>query len=74
MTEKEKVLHEILTATQTGAIVSRIAKTLHIPTYEAFHRFFTSNVYAKFRTPGSLMSMLSDPAIVEESLAEQTGE
>lgn len=70
MSEKERILHQILTATQTGTIVCRLAKELGIPTYEAFRRFFTSKTYAKFRTPGSIMSMLSDSAIVQEYLNE----
>lgn len=70
MSEKERVLHQILTATQTGTIVCRIARELGIPTYEAFRRFFMSKTYAKFRTPGSIMSMLGDPAIVQEFLNE----
>lgn len=68
MSKKEKNLHQILTSTQTGTIVCRLAKELDIPTYEAFRRFFTSKTYAQFRKPGSLMSMLSDPAIVNEYL------
>lgn len=70
MSEKDKILHEILTASQTGTIVCRIAKELRISSYEAFRRFFKSNTYAKFRTPGSIMSMLGDPAIVQEFLNE----
>lgn len=70
MSERERVLHQILTATQTGTIVCRLAETLNIPTYEAFRRFFLSKTYAKFRTPGSIMSMLGDPAIVHEFLNE----
>lgn len=70
MSERERVLHQILTATQTGTIVCRLAKELNIPTYEAFRRFFISKTYAKFRTPGSIMSMLGDPAIVHEFLNE----
>ncbi len=70
MSEKERILHQILTATQTGTIVCRLAKELGIPTYEAFRRFFTSKTYAKFRIPGSIMSMLSDSAIVQEYLSE----
>lgn len=68
MSNKEKTLHQILTSTQTGTIVCRLAKELDIPAYEAFRRFFTSKTYAQFRKPGSLMSMLSDPAIVNEYL------
>ena len=71
MSEREHVLHQILTATQTGTIVCRLAKELNIPTYEAFRRFFTSRKYAKFSTPGSIMSMLGDPAIVHEFINEQ---
>lgn len=70
MNEREQTLHEILTAAQTGTIVCRIARELGIPTYEAFRRFFMSKTYAKFRTPGSIMSMLGDPAIVQEFLNE----
>ena len=70
MNEKEKVLHRILTATQTGTIVCRIAKTLGIPTYEAFRRFIMSKTYANFRVAGSAMSMCGDPAIVEEFINE----
>lgn len=71
MSEKERMLHQILTATQTGTIVCRLAKETGIPTYEAFRRFFKSKTYARFRTPGSVMSMLGDPAIVREFLDEQ---
>ncbi|MFG6385646.1 MAG: hypothetical protein K1V80_04130 [Muribaculaceae bacterium] len=70
MSEKDKVLHRILTATQTGTIVCRIAKTLGIPTYEAFRRFIVSKTYANFRKPGSVLSMCGDPAIVEEFFRE----
>lgn len=63
-------LHQILTATQTGTIVCRIAQELGISSYDAFRRFFTSKTYSKFRKPGSLTSMLGDPAIVQEFLAE----
>lgn len=70
MSEKEKILHQILTATQTGTIACRIAKELGISSYEAFRRFFKSKTYAKFRTPSSIMSMLGDPAIVYEFLNE----
>ena len=70
MSEQEHVLHQILTTTQTGTIVCRLAKELDITTYVAFRRFFKSRTYAKFRTPGSIMSMLGDPAIVHEFLSE----
>lgn len=70
MSENEKTLHQILTSTQTGTIVCRLAKELGIPAYEAFQRFFKSNTYAKFRIHGSIMSMFSDPAIVYEFLNE----
>ena len=70
MTDKDKILHQILTAAQTGTIVCRIAGKLGISNYEAFVRFFRSKTYAKFRTPGSIMSMLGDPAIVNEFLNE----
>lgn len=70
MSEKERVLHQILTSTQTGTIVSSLAKELGISTYEAFTRFFRSKTYAQFRTPGSIMSMLSDPAIIQDYIHE----
>lgn len=70
MSEKEKMLHRILTASQTGTIVCRIAKTLDIPSYEAFRRFIISKTYANFRKPGSALSMCGDPAIVEEFIRE----
>ncbi len=70
MSEKEKLLHRILTASQTGTIVCRIARTLGIPTYEAFRSFIMSKTYANFRKPGSALSMCGDPAIVEEFLSE----
>ena len=70
MSEQEKVLHQILTATQTGTIVCRLAKELGISSYEAFQRFIRSKTYAQFRRPGSLISMLGDPAIVDEYLRE----
>lgn len=70
MSEKEKILHRILTASQTGTIVCRIAKLLGISTYEAFRRFIMSKTYANFRKPGSALSMCGDPAVVEEFLNE----
>ncbi len=70
MSEKEHILHMILTSTQTGTIVCRLAKELGISSYEAFCRFFKSKTYAEFRTHGSIMSMLGDPAIVQEFLNE----
>lgn len=70
MSEKERELHRILTATQTGTIVCLIARTLGIPTYEAFRRFIKSKTYANFRVAGSALSMCGDPAIVEEFLSE----
>ena len=70
MSEQEKVLHQILTASQTGTIVCRLAKELGISSYEAFQRFIRSKTYAQFRRPGSLVSMLGDPAIVDEYLRE----
>lgn len=70
MNEKDKELHRILTASQTGTIVCRIAKTLGISSYEAFRRFIMSKTYANFRKPGSILSMCGDPAIVEEFLRE----
>lgn len=70
MSEKERTLHQILTSTQTGTIVCRLAKELGISTYEAFTRFFKSKTYAQFRIPGSIMSMLGDSVIVNEYLQE----
>ncbi len=70
MSEKEKVLHRILTASQTGTIVCRIANILGITTYEAFRRFILSKTYANFRKPGSFLSMCGDPVIVDEFLNE----
>lgn len=70
MTERDRVLHEILTAAQTGTIVCRLAKELNVSNYEAFRRFLHSRTYAEFRTPGSMLSMLGDPAIVDEYLRE----
>lgn len=70
MSGKEKTLHQILTASQTGTIVCRIAKMLDIPVYEAFRRFLKSKTYANFRIPGSALSMCGDPAIAEEFIAE----
>ncbi len=29
-----------------------------------------SKTYAKFRTPGSIVSMLGDPTIIKESISE----
>ena len=55
MSEKDKVLHRILTASQTGTIVCRIADLLGIPPYEAFRRFIMSKTYANFRKPGSAL-------------------
>lgn len=63
-------LHRILTTSQTGTIVCRIAKILEIPTYEAFRRFIMSKTYANFRKPGSVLSMCGDPAVVQEFLRE----
>lgn len=74
MRDKNKTLHDILTASQAGTIVCRLAHTLDIPLYDAFKRFITSKTYAMFRTPGSYMSMLGDPAIVGAYLEEmETG-
>lgn len=70
MSEKEKLLHSILTAAQAGTIICRIAKVLDIPPYEAFRRFIKSKTYANFRMPGSALSMWGDPAIIEEFLSE----
>ena len=70
MSEKDKILHRILTATQTGTIVCRIAKVLNISSYEAFKRFIRSKTYANFRIAGSALSMCGDPAIVDEFLNE----
>lgn len=70
MSEKELILHRILTSTQTDTIVCRLAKELGISTYEAFCRFFKSKTYAELRKQGSIMSMLGDPAIVQEFLDE----
>ncbi len=70
MTEKELTLHKILTATQTGTIVCRLAEILKIPVYEAFRRFFKSKTYSEFRKPDSILSMLGDPAIIQEFLKE----
>lgn len=70
MSEKEHILLRILTSTQTGAIVCRLAKELGFSSYEAFCRFFKSKTYAEFREPGSIMSMFGDPAIVQEFLNE----
>lgn len=70
MSEKEKLLHSILTATQTGTIVCHIAKVMKITSYEAFRRFIKSKTYANFRVAGSALSMCGDPAIVEEFIKE----
>ena len=70
MSDRERTLHQILTSTQTGTIVCQLGKVLGISTYEAFRRFFISKTYNQFRTPGSLMSMLSDSAIINEYLNE----
>lgn len=71
MSEKEHTLHQILTATQTGTIVCRLAKELGISSYEAFTRFFKSKTYAQFRTPYSVVSMLNDSNIIKEYINEQ---
>lgn len=71
MTKNDKLLHQILTASQTGTIVCRIARQLNIPTYEAFRRFFRSKTYANFRQLGSVLSYCGDPAIVEEFINEE---
>lgn len=70
MSDEQKMLHRILTATQTGTIVCRIARVLDISTYEAFRRFIKSNTYANFRKADSALSMWGDPAIVAEFLSE----
>lgn len=70
MTEDKEALHQILTATQTGTITCRLAQRLGVSNYEAFRRFFRSKTYAEFRRPGSWLSMLGDPAIVEEYMRE----
>ena len=71
MSDSEKTLHQILTASQTGTIVCRLAEEMKVPIYKAFHAFFTSRTYAKFRHPHSIESMLSDTAIIAEFLSEQ---
>lgn len=70
MVDNDKTLHQILTATQTGTIVCRIARELKLSTYEAFRRFFLSKTYAELRKSGSIMSLLGDPAIVQEFINE----
>ena len=70
MSDNEKMLHSILTATQAGTIICRIAKMLDIPTYEAFKHFILSKTYANFRVAGSALSMCGDPAVVEEFIKE----
>lgn len=71
MSDKDKTLHQILTASQTGTIVCRLSEILNIPKYDAFRRFFLSKTYAAFRTPGSIMSMLSDQAVIHEFLQSE---
>ena len=68
--EKKKVLNEILTASQTGTIVCRIARTLNINPYEAFKNFIKSNTYRLFRDPESTYSYLGDEAICQLFLSE----
>lgn len=68
--EKKKVLNEILTASQTGTIVCRIARTLNIKPYEAFKNFIKSNTYRLFRDPESTYSYLGDEAICQLFLSE----
>ena len=68
--EKKKILNEILTASQTGTIVCRIAARLNIKPYEAFKDFIKSNTYRLFRNPESTYSFLGDEAICQLYLAE----
>lgn len=68
--EKKKILNEILTVSQTGTIVCRIADRLKITPYDAFKNFIKSNTYRLFRTPDSSYSYLGDEAICQLYLAE----
>lgn len=68
--EKKKILNEILTASQTGTIVCRIADRLKIKPYDAFKSFIKSNTYRLFRTPESSYSYLGDEAICQLFLSE----
>lgn len=68
--EKKKILNEILTVSQTGTIVCRIADQLKITPYDAFKNFIKSNTYRLFRTPDSSYSYLGDEAICQLYLAE----
>lgn len=70
MSEKDMILHKILTAAQAGTIVCNIARTLDISPYQALRRFIKSKTYANFRVAGSALSMCGDPAIVDEFLSE----
>lgn len=69
--EKKKILNEILTASQTGTIVCRIADRLKIKPYDAFRNFIKSNTYKIFRNPESSYSYLGDEAICQLYLAER---
>ena len=68
--DKKKILDEILTATQTGTIVCRIAQRLNIRPYEAFKKFIASNTYRIFRNPESTLSYMGDEAICQHFLLE----
>ena len=68
--EKKKILNEILTASQTGTIVCRIAERLKIKSYDAFRNFIKSNTYRIFRNPESTYSYLGDEAICQLFLSE----
>ena len=68
--DKKKILNEILTSSQTGTIVCRIADRLNIKPYEAFKNFIKSNTYRVFRNPDSTYSYLGDEAICELFLSE----
>ena len=68
--ENKKILNEILTASQTGTIVCRIADRLKMKPYDAFKDFIKSNTYRIFRTPESSYSYLGDEAICQLYLAE----
>lgn len=70
MSEREKLLHRILTASQTGTIVNSLAERLSIPVYEAFRRFFKSDTYARLRQYRSFESMQGDPAVIDIYLEE----
>ena len=68
--KNKQILNEILTSSQTGTVVCRLASKMGISPYEAFRKFILSNTYRIFRIPDSTYSYLGDEAICQLFLQE----